>query len=98
MDFISNAVNNASGTIELRSTFANDDDALVPGQLVNVTVQLNDIPDALVVPHEAVNIGPDGQYVFAVEDGKAVEKPVTVLFDDGENTAVEGDLTPGDRW
>ena len=67
MDFISNAVNNVSGTIELRSTFDNDDAALVPGQLVNVTVQLDDIPNALVVPREAVNIGPDGDYVFAVK-------------------------------
>ena len=96
VDFISNAVNNVSGTIELRSTFNNEDNALVPGQLVNVSVQLDDIPDALVVPHEAVNIGPDGNYVFALKDAKVVQKPVTVLFDDGKSTAVKGDLTPGE--
>ena len=52
VDFISNAVNNATGTIELRVHFANEDEALVPGQLVNVIVQLDDIPGAIVVPHD----------------------------------------------
>jgi multidrug efflux system membrane fusion protein len=97
VDFTSNAVNNVSGTIELRSTFANDDEALVPGQLVNVTVELDNIPGALMVPREAVNVGPDGRYVFTVQDGKVAEKPVKVLFDDTKNMAVEGDLSPGDQ-
>ena len=39
VDFVSNAVNATSGTIELRATFANTDAALVPGQLVNVIVR-----------------------------------------------------------
>ena len=97
VDFISNAVNNVSGTIEMRSVFNNADDVLVPGQLVNVTVQLNDIPNALTVPDAAVNIGPDGNFVYVVKDGKAVTKPITVLFDDSKNTAITGDLEPGDQ-
>ena len=97
VDFVSNAVNNVSGTIELRATFKNTDSALVPGQLVNVTVQLNDIPDAMVVPHQSVNIGPDGDFVYALKDNKSVVTPVKVLFDDGGNTAVTGDLTVGEQ-
>jgi multidrug efflux system membrane fusion protein len=97
VDFINNAVNNVTGTIELRSTFKNEDNVLVPGQLLNVSVQLDDIPDALVVPHEAVNIGPDGNYVFALKDSKVVQKPITVLFDDGKSAAVKGDLAPGEN-
>jgi multidrug efflux system membrane fusion protein len=64
---------------------------------VNVTVQLNDIPDATIVPHQAVNAGPDGQYVYAIKDNKAVVKPVAVLFDEGGSTAVTGDLAPGEQ-
>ena len=60
VDFVSNTVNATSGTIELRSTFPNGDLALVPGQLVDVVVELSDIPNATVVPREAVNTGPDG--------------------------------------
>ena len=57
VDFISNAVSNSAGTIELRATFANKDAALVPGQLVDVTVALANIKNAIVVPRVAVNLG-----------------------------------------
>ena len=75
VDFTSNIVSNQSGTIELRATFPNTDLSLVPGQLVNVTVQLNDIPAALVVPRDAVNDSPNGSFVFVVKDGKADPDP-----------------------
>ena len=101
VDFTSNAVSGLSGTIELRADFANDDLSLVPGQLVDVTVELDDIPNALVVPRDAVNDGPDGTYVYVVEDGKkgtqAVTHPVKILFDDTKNVAVSGDIKPGDK-
>ena len=97
VDFTSNIVSNQSGTIELRATFANADLALVPGQLVNVTVQLNDIPHALVVPRDAVNDSPSGSFVFIVKDGKAFQTPVDVLTDDGANAAISGTgVTAGD--
>ena len=94
--FTDNAVNAQSGTIELRATFDNADSSLVPGQLVNVTVELNNIPNALVVSREAVNEGPDGSYVYVVAGGKAVPHNVKVLFDDSKDMAVEGDLKVGD--
>lgn len=96
VDFVSDAVSNQTGTIELRATFPNADLSLVPGQLINVTVQLNDIPAALIVPRDAVNNGPNGTFVFAVKDGRAVEVPVSTLTDDGANAAVSGALAAGD--
>lgn len=96
VNFTSDAVSPQTGTIELRATFPNDDLSLVPGQLINVTVQLNDIPGALVVPRDAVNNGPDGTFVFAVKDGRAVEIPVNMLTEDGTNAAVSGALAPGE--
>jgi membrane fusion protein, multidrug efflux system len=98
VDFISNIVNAATGTIELRATFPNDDMRLVPGQSVTVSVSLRDIPNAVVVPRDAVNAGPDGSYVDVVRpDSVAVVKPVTVLNDDGTFDAIKGDVKPGDR-
>jgi multidrug efflux system membrane fusion protein len=90
VDFTSNIVSNQSGTIELRATFPNSDLSLVPGQLVNVTVQLNDIPHALVVPRDAVNDSPSGSFVFVVKNGKAAQTPVEVLTDDGTDDAIAG--------
>jgi multidrug efflux system membrane fusion protein len=96
VDFTSNTVSNQSGTIELRATFPNSDLSLVPGQMVNVTVQLDDLPGALVLPRDAVNDSPNGSFVFVVKDGKAVQMPVTVLTDDGTNAAVSGALAAND--
>ena len=66
--FTSNTVSAQSGTIELRTQFANDSLALVPGALVNVTVELGDIPGALVVPREGVNDSPTCSYVYVVKN------------------------------
>jgi multidrug efflux system membrane fusion protein len=97
VDFVSNAVN-MSGTIELRATFPNLDGALVPGQLVDVAVQLDDIPGAIVVPRVAVINGPDGNYVYRVSPKSVVDQvPVTVQFDNGTDMAVQGGLKDGDR-
>ena len=96
VNFVSNNVAGSTGTIELRATYPNTDMALVPGQLVDVTVALADIPGATVVPREAVNTGPDGQFVFVAQDGVAQQRIVKVLFDDGVNDAVQGILAKGE--
>ena len=97
VNFIGNAVTNTTGTIELRASYDNPDMALVPGQLVDVTVALSEIPNATLVPREAVNTGPDGQFVYVVKDGTAQQVMVKVLFDDGVNDAVSGSLKKGDQ-
>ncbi len=97
VDFISNAVTNTTGTIELRATYANKDLALVPGQLVDVTVSLSQIPHATIVPREAVNTGPDGQFVYVVNNGAAEQRMVKVQFDDGTDDAISGPVKPGEQ-
>jgi multidrug efflux system membrane fusion protein len=98
VDFINNAVAGTSGTIELRASVPNRDAALVPGQLVDVVVELANLPDALVVPRDALNNGPDGQFVYVVApDMTAQQHPVKLLFDDGAFAAISSDIHQGDR-
>jgi multidrug efflux system membrane fusion protein len=98
VDFISNAVGANTGTIELRATFVNADQRLVPGQNVNVGVTMKDIPGATVVARDAVNLGPDSAYVYVVDsDDMVSSKTVTILNDDGVNDAIAGDVHPGDQ-
>jgi multidrug efflux system membrane fusion protein len=97
VNFISNAVAGTTGTIELRATYLNRDMALVPGQLVDVVVALSELPHATLVPREAVNTGPDGQFVYAIKDGTALQVPVKVQFDDGVDDAVSGTLYKGEQ-
>ena len=98
VDFVNNVVAGNSGTIEMRASVPNEDAALVPGQLVDVVVELDTLRGALVVPREAVNNGPNGQFVYTVgADLTAQEVPVRTLFDDGTHAAVAGKLQEGDR-
>ena len=60
-------------------------------------MQLDKIANALIVPHDAVNEGPAGTFVYVVENGRARQVPVKVLFDDAKNVAIEGNVQPGDK-
>ena len=98
IDFIGNAVDSNTGTVELRATFSNEDYRLVPGQLLDVSVSLAQIPSALTVPREAVNVGPQGRYAYVLtRDDVAQMVPVTVVYDDGRNDAIQGNVRAGDR-
>jgi len=77
--FVDNAVDPATNTVKLRASFANDAEALWPGQFVNVAVTLGSDANALVVPAKAIKDGPNGAYVFVVgADGRAEQRNVTV--------------------
>lgn len=77
--FVDNAVERTTGTIKLKAEFKNTARRLWPGQFINVAVTLSTQADAVVVPSEAIQVGPDGQQVFVVKEDKRVEvRPVTV--------------------
>ena len=63
---------------------------------MDVGVTLDAMKHVKVVPHEAVNLGPDTRYVYVVRGGNAVMVPVTVLHDDGTTAAIEGKLKVGE--
>lgn len=77
--FLDNAVDSATGTIQMKATLANDQELLAPGQFVNVALTLNVLRDAVVVPVEAVQQGPQGPFVFVVKPDQGVAlRPVRV--------------------
>jgi hypothetical protein len=50
------------------------------------------------VPHEAVNVGQAGSYVFVIgADNKAEMRPVQVVYEDSSITALGTGLKPGER-
>jgi multidrug efflux system membrane fusion protein len=72
LDVVDNQISADSGTFRARAVFQNDDDALWPGQFVNVRLQLRIIDDAIVVPLQAVMRGPGGEYVYVVQPDSTV--------------------------
>ncbi|HTT84414.1 MAG TPA: efflux RND transporter periplasmic adaptor subunit [Rhizomicrobium sp.] len=98
VNFVGNQVDAKTGTVELRATFDNADFRLVPGQYVDAAVSLDDYPHAIVVPRDAVNVGPDSRYVFVVGDRDiATMRAVQLIYDDGTNAVITGDVKPGER-
>jgi multidrug efflux system membrane fusion protein len=98
LTFIDNQVDVATGTILLRAKFANDDDRLWPGQFVNVTLTLGTQENAVVVPSGAIQVGPNGPYVFVIRQDSTVElrlvKPDRVV---GDKTVVAEGIAAGER-
>src|SRR5260370_456773 len=79
LNFIDNAVNASTGTFELKGLVANERERLWPGQFVDVTLTLSELPDTILVPSQAVQTGQDGAFVFVVErDMSAKARPVVV--------------------
>ena len=90
--FVDNAVDRSTGTIKLKAEFINKDRRLWPGQFVNVALTLSTQADAVVIPSEAIQVGPDGQQLFIVKEDRRVEvRPVTVgPTQEGESIIAKG--------
>jgi multidrug efflux system membrane fusion protein len=107
---IDNQANTTSDTINLKAILPNLHRRLWPGMFVNVRVVTGVQANGLTVPLDAVQQGPQGQFVFVVDpDRKVSTQPVSVretlngeaLIDKGlragETVVVRGQyrLTPG---
>jgi membrane fusion protein, multidrug efflux system len=73
LTFVDNSVDQTTGTILLKATFPNEDNALWPGQFVNVTLTLSELTNAVVVPSQAVQMGQTGQFIYVVKEDQTVE-------------------------
>lgn len=108
--FADNTVDVATGTIKLRASVANQEATLWPGQFVTASVTLGESTDALVVPSVAVQVGPEGPFVFTVDAGLHAQMRKIVVdrttdretlvakgLDVGEKVVVDGQsrLLPG---
>lgn len=95
---IDNFVDQASATMRLKAMFANEDDALWPGDFVNARVLLEVRKDVLAVPAPAIQRGPDGVFAWVVKpEGIAEARPVKVGPTTGDQTIVTSGLAEGDR-
>ncbi len=97
MRFIDNAVDPATGTIQAKAVLENRDEALTPGQYLNLSLTLDTLPDAVVVPNEAVQQGADGPFIFVIDaQGTALVRSVEVASAFGGLTAISKGIQPGE--
>lgn len=96
---INNQIDTSTGTFQLKSRFPNTHNELWPGQFVNVRMQVKTVHDGLVVPTQAVQRGPDGDYVYVIgKDNKVQMRSVHVTGEASNSTSLVGSgLKVGER-
>lgn len=98
LSFVNNAVDPATGTIQLKATFANAEKRLWPGQFVDVALTLTTVPHAVVVPTQAIQAGQQGSYVFIVQaDGTVQSRSILPGRTLDNETIVEKGVASGDQ-
>jgi membrane fusion protein, multidrug efflux system len=69
---LDNQVDVQTGTVKAKARFANATNALFPNQFVNVRLLLRSIEGAVVVPVTAMRNGPNGDFVYVINDDRTV--------------------------
>lgn len=92
LTLIDNEIDQTTGTIRLKSTLANKNEALWPGEFVELRVRQRLQHDAITVSPAAVQRGPDGFFVYVVKADSTVEmRPITVgSIADGRMSVTSG--------
>ncbi len=98
LTLIDNAIDQTTGTIRLKATFANDDERLWPGEFVNLRVILNVRKGVPTVPAQTVQDGPTGHYAYVIKDDSTVERRDVeiAVVQDGIAVVTKG-LSPGEK-
>jgi multidrug efflux system membrane fusion protein len=94
--FVDNTVNTDTGTLMLKARVPNAHEQLWPGQYVGVRTRLKVQPDAVVVPQSAIQTGQEGNFVYALEQGKAAIRDVKVDREVNGLAVVSSGLKEGD--
>jgi len=97
VEFIDNAVDQATGTVLVKARLPNRDQALWPGQAVEVRVRLADRPRAIVVPSAAVAQGQQGDYAWVVKDGAVEVRQISVEEAGEREVVVRQGLVAGEQ-
>ena len=94
---VNNQADPSSGTVQLKAVFPNQRRQLWPGTFVNIRLIISTQHDALTVPLDAVQQGPQGQVVFVVDpDHKVALRPVSIRQSFNGIALVEKGLSAGE--
>ena len=95
--FVNNTVNTDSGTITLKASFPNATSSLWPGAYVELVIDAGVSRGAIVLPPQALLEGPQGRFVYVLDqDNKAQVRPVELLRLQEQMAVVDG-LNGGER-
>jgi len=95
---VDNQVDASTGTVKLKAEFPNPGLQLWPGQFVNVRLLVNTLKHVVTIPTGAVQRGPNGTFVYVVNDTNAASvRAIKVQKQDETQTVVASGVTPPER-
>ena len=95
LEAFNSQIDPTTGTLRLRATFKNDDDALFPSQFVNARLLVDTHKGVTLLPNNAVQRNDDGTFVYLLQPNQTVTlKTVTIGTTEGNTSEVQ-DLQPG---
>jgi membrane fusion protein, multidrug efflux system len=98
VEFLDNAVQNGSGTVNLRATMSNSDRHFWPGQFVDVKLVLNTDKGAVLIPHQATQISQKGPFVYVVKSDDTAElRPIRLGQRQGDRVVVTEGIAANER-
>jgi membrane fusion protein, multidrug efflux system len=93
---IDNQIDAGTGTLRLKASFPNQDDAMWPGQFVNARLSMR--RGTVAVPAQVIQRGPDALYAYVIRQDQSVERRTIKVGPVRDGLAViEAGLTPGER-
>jgi membrane fusion protein, multidrug efflux system len=98
VEFLDNAVQNGTGTVNLRATLSNADHHFWPGQFVDVKLVLSTEKAAVLIPNQAAQISQKGPFVYIVKSDDTAElRPVKLGQRQGDQVVVTDGVAPNER-
>jgi membrane fusion protein, multidrug efflux system len=98
VEFLDNAVQNGTGTVNLRATMSNPDHHFWPGQFVDVKLILSTNKNAVLIPNQATQISQKGPFVYVVKDDDTAElRPIKLGQRQGDDVVVTEGIAPNER-
>ncbi|WP_333647532.1 MdtA/MuxA family multidrug efflux RND transporter periplasmic adaptor subunit [Candidatus Binatus sp.] len=92
-----NQIDQSTGTIKLKASFPNQDNALFPNQFVNAKLLVNTLHNAILIPAAGLQRSQQGLFVYVVKPDQTVEmRSVTVGATQGDVIAIATGLAAGD--
>jgi len=92
---LDNQIDTTTGTVKVRASFPNGDNALFPNQFVNVRLLVQTLKGVTLIPSAAIQQNGQVSFVYVIKDGVAHVQNVTPGDTDKGRSQVDG-INPGD--
>ncbi len=77
LESVDNQIDTSTGTVKLRATFPNRDNALFPNQFVNTRLPVQTFQNQVLIPSSAIQRNGSAAFVYVIQNNRAMMTTVT---------------------